>query len=167
MAPLKLSLYYRVCYWWPGVVVTCLLLVLSTVGVTLALLPKTGISSPPVVLPAASKVVVYEAKDPRVAQVVAPYSLSQAEATRLLLQIMQRQAAMGEGVHFSTPQSDYLEAQGELVVPYAVWNHAMAALSQKLPLTQLRSVTMQQQEGAIGVYQIHYQLALPVRQESR
>ncbi|MNR14846.1 hypothetical protein D3C85_1313420 [compost metagenome] len=107
---------------------------------------------------------MYEAKDPRVAQVLAPYSPNQAEATRLLLQIMQRQAAMGEGVHFSSPRGDYLEAQGELVVPYAVWNHAMAALSQKLPLTQLRSVTMQQTEGAIGVYQIRYQLALPVRQ---
>lgn len=164
MAPLSLRWYYRLCCCWPGIWLSCLLLVAISMATTawIVLLPHHDAASP--VSPEQRKLVRYEAADPHFDQLAAPYLLNRADASKQLLQIMQQAGVLGTGVQFQVPpQAALLLAQGEVRTTYTAWSQAMALLSQKLPFARLQSVALQQQENTPGVYLVRYQLQLPLR----
>lgn len=122
------------------------------------------VSVPKVIVP--KKVVVYEAADPRVEKALSALLPSQEIAAKRLLQLLQRYGLLGEGVKFDAEIESgipFLKVEGKVLTNYAVWADVLDAIRKELPLAQLQSINMAQDEMQAGRYLIAYHLRIPLQ----
>lgn len=122
------------------------------------------ISVPKVIAP--KKVVVYEASDPRVEKVLATLLPTHEIAAKRLLQLLQQYGLLGEGVKFDAEIESgipFLKVEGKVLTNYAVWAGVLDAIRKELPLAQLQSINVVQDEMQAGRYLIAYRLRIPLQ----